>query len=341
LGRASGRWRIRTRANPIRFMQSWRPERAPGQTGSGMTARSLEAALSARRFTITAEVTPPLSCDPADLLAKAGPLKGLADAVNVTDGASARAHLDAPVAAKILMEHGIDPVLQMTCRDRNRIALQSELVGAAAMGIRNVLMLRGDDPKAGDQPDAKPVFDLDSSALMRTAASIRDKGELPHGRKVGGKAAFLIGCSDVPIDPKPGWAPEALRRKIAAGAQFAQTQFCMDVDLLRRYVTCLGEHGIALGRDLHLLVGIAPLASAKSARWIRENLFGSVIPDAMVQRLESAADPKREGQLICVDVLSELATIRGVSGAHIMAPLNEASIPAVILEFRDRNPQIP
>ena len=187
-----------------------------------MTTRSLHAALLEGRFLITAEVTPPLSCDPADLLAKAAPMAGLADAVNVTDGASARAHLDALVAASILKGHGIDPVLQMTCRDRNRIALQSELVGAAAMGIRNVMMLTGDDPKSGDQPDAKPVFDLDSSALMRTAASIRDKGELPHGRAVGGQASFLIGCSDVPIDPKPGWVPEALQRKIAAGAQFVQ-----------------------------------------------------------------------------------------------------------------------
>jgi methylenetetrahydrofolate reductase (NADPH) len=299
-----------------------------------MTARSLADALSSGRFTITAEVTPPLSCDPADLLAKAAPLKGLADAVNVTDGASARAHLDALVAARILMEHGIDPVLQMTCRDRNRIALQSELVGAAALGIRNVMMLKGDDPRAGDQPDAKPVFDLDSSELMRTAASIRDKGELPHGRKVGGKAVFLIGCSDVPTEPRPGWAPDALRRKIAAGAQFVQTQFCMDLALIRRYIACLGEHGIALGRDVHLLVGTAPLASAKSARWIRENLFGSVIPEPLVQRLEAAADPKREGQAICLELMRELATIQGVSGAHLMAPLNEASIPDVIRAFR-------
>jgi len=223
----------------------------------------------------------------------------------------------------------------MTCRDRNRIALQSEMVGAAAMGIRNVMMLTGDDPKAGDQPDAKPVFDLDSSALMRTAASIRDKGELPHGRRVGGKAAFLIGCSDVPMEPKPGWTPDALRRKIAAGAQFVQTQFCMDLGLLRRYIACLVDHGIALGSDLHLLVGVAPLASARSARWIRGNLFGSVIPESILQRLESASDPKREGQQICVEILRELATIRGVSGAHIMAPLNETSIPDVIRAVRN------
>jgi methylenetetrahydrofolate reductase (NADPH) len=299
-----------------------------------MTTRSLAAALAAGQFSITAEVTPPLSCDPADLLEKAAPLEGLADAVNVTDGASARAHLDAPVAAAILLRNGIDPVLQLTCRDRNRIALQSELVGAAAMGIVNVMMLTGDDPKAGDQPDAKPVFDLDSSALLRTAASIRDQGELPHGRKVGGKAQFLIGCSDVPLDPKPGWAPTALKRKLDAGAQFVQTQFCMDPELLKRYLARLRDEGIAPGRDFKLLVGVAPLASARSARWIRDNLFGSVIPDAIVERLEAARDSRREGQQICVEMLRELAVIPGVSGAHIMAPLNEAAIPEVIRAFR-------
>jgi methylenetetrahydrofolate reductase (NADPH) len=299
-----------------------------------MTTRTLQAALTAREFCLTAEVTPPLSCDPAHLLAKAEPLAGLADAVNVTDGASARAHMDAIVAATILLRHGIDPILQLTCRDRNRIALQSQLVGAAASGISNVLILTGDDPKAGDQPDAKPVFDLDSSALMRTAASIRDKGELPHGRKVGGTARFFIGCADVPIDPKPGWAPEALRKKLDAGAQFVQTQFCMDISLLTRYLDRLREQGIPLRKEVHLLVGVAPLASAKSARWIRDNLFGSVIPDAIIQRLEAAADPRSEGKSICIEILQQLADMPGVSGAHIMAPLNDASIPDVIREFR-------
>jgi methylenetetrahydrofolate reductase (NADPH) len=302
-----------------------------------MTIRTLQAALAAREFCLTAEVTPPLSCDPEDLLAKAEPLADLADAVNVTDGASARAHMDALVAATILLRHGIDPILQITCRDRNRIALQSLLVGAAAAGIRNVLILTGDDPKAGDQPDAKPVFDLDSSALMLTAASIRDRGALPHGRKVGGKAHFLIGCADVPIDPKPGWAPDALRRKLDAGARFVQTQFCMDVSLLKRYLDRLREQDIPLGTEVHLLVGVASLASAKSARWIRDNLFGSVIPDAIIRRLEAAADPRSEGQSICMDILRQLADMPGVSGAHIMAPLNEASIPEVIREFRGRD----
>ena len=192
----------------------------------------LQSALSAGRFVMTAEVTPPLSSDPKDLLEKALPLKGFADAVNVTDGASARTHLDSTIAAIILKEHGIEPILQLTCRDRNRIALQSQLVGASAMGIHNLLVLGGDDPKKGDQPDAKPVFDLDSTGLITTAATIRDKHELLHGRKVGGAPDFFIGAADAPSYPKEGWEPKSLQKKIEAGGQFAQTQFCMDAGVV-------------------------------------------------------------------------------------------------------------
>ena len=146
----------------------------------------LQRALASGRFVITAEVTPPVSCNRDDLLAKALPLKGLADAVNVTDGAGARAHMGATAAAAILARNGIEPILQLACRDRNRIALQGELMGAAALGIRNLLLLRGDDPTQGDQKDAKPVFDLDSRALMEMARAMRDDGALPHGQKIAG-----------------------------------------------------------------------------------------------------------------------------------------------------------
>jgi methylenetetrahydrofolate reductase (NADPH) len=292
----------------------------------------LKALLEAGRFAVTAEITPPASSNLAELLAKARPLKGLADAVNVTDGAGARAHLDSIVAASLLLEEGIEPILQITCRDRNRIALQSQLLGAAALGITNLLLLKGDDPAAGDQPDAKPVFDLDTVALAATAVAIRDRGQLPYGRKVGGSAAFFIGVADAPVDPPADWKPLGLMKKIEAGAQFAQTQFCMDAKILRRYVTKLKESGAA--RGLHLLVGVAPLASAQSARWIQQHLFGSVIPEWMIERLEKAADPPAEGRALCVELLKEYAEIAGVSGAHIMAPLNEQSIPAVIEALR-------
>jgi methylenetetrahydrofolate reductase (NADPH) len=297
-----------------------------------MSSGALEGLLRAGQFVVTSEITPPLSADPEDLLAKALPLRGLADAVNVTDGASARAHLDALTAAGMLLRAGIEPVLQLTCRDRNRIALQSLLVGAAAQGVRNFLALKGDDPGAGDQPEAKPVFDLDSNALLATARSIRDQGQLPHGRAVGGQAPFFLGAADAPIDPAPDWQPEGLRRKLDSGAQFVQTQFCMDAGVVRRYVARLREHGIA--QRLFVLIGVAPLASARSARWIRAHLFGSVIADSIIERLEGASDEKLEGRRICVELMHELRGIPGVAGIHLMAPLNEGALPLVIEEFR-------
>jgi len=291
---------------------------------------TLEERLRAGEFAITAEIVPPVSCDPEDLLKKARPLQGLADAVNVTDGAGANVHLGAVTAAALLVRAGIEPILQLTCRDRNRIALQSELLAAAASGVRNLLLLTGDRPDAGDQPDAKPVFDLDSITLMDTARAIRDRGELPSGRKVGGAASFFIGAADLPVDPPPEWKPEGLTRKLKAGAQFVQTQFCMDAGVVRRYVARLAETGL----KAPILIGVAPLRSARSALWMRKHLYGTIIPDDMVARLEAAADPAAEGRRICVALMEELAGIPGVAGAHIMAPNNDAAVPEVIAAMR-------
>jgi methylenetetrahydrofolate reductase (NADPH) len=292
----------------------------------------LQRILEERRFAVTAEITPPTSSDLAELLAKAAPLKGLADAVNVTDGAGARAHLESTVAAGVLLENGIEPILQLTCRDRNRIALQSQLLGAAALGINNLLLLRGDDPTKGDQPEAKAVFDLDSAGLAATAVEMRDHHRLPHGRPIGGAADFFVGVADAPIDPPPGWIPASLIKKVESGAQFAQTQFCMDADIVRRYVARLADCGF--GGRVHLLVGVAPLASAKSARWIKSHLLGSIIPDEFINRLERARDPAAEGRAICIDLVKELREIAGVGGAHIMAPLNGAAVVEVIEALR-------
>ena len=292
---------------------------------------TLQAKLAAKRFVITAEVTPPVSFDRAELIAKALPLKGMADAVNITDGAGARPHLGSVTAAAILVQEGIEPILQFTCRDRNRIALQSDLIAAAASGIRNLLILRGDAPSAGDQPEAKPVFDLDARQLLETARNLRDKGELPSGRKVAGRAEFLLGGADSPIDPPAGWEPKGLAAKIAAGAQFVQTQFCMDTDVVRRYLARLAEHNI---KDLSIIIGIAPLRSARSAMWMKEKLFGTIIPDALVARMEAASDPLAEGRAICVETITALADIPGVAGVHIMAPNNDAAVPDVIREVR-------
>jgi methylenetetrahydrofolate reductase (NADPH) len=299
-----------------------------------MGSGALERRLRAGEFAITAEITPPLSADPQDLMDRAIPLRGLADAVNVTDGASARAHLDTLTAAALLVRGGLEPVLQLTCRDRNRIALQSLLLGAAAQGVTNLLALRGDDPSAGDQPDAKAVFDLDATALLRTAAVMRDRGELPPARALKGRIEFFLGAADMPIDPPADWQPASLLRKLEAGAQFIQTQFCMDAAVLRRYIARLSEHGIP--QRVYILVGLAPLASARSARWIRDKLFGSIIPEPLIARLESAADPRVEGRRICLELMQQYQQIPGVAGVHLMAPLNESAVPEVIAQFRAR-----
>jgi methylenetetrahydrofolate reductase (NADPH) len=207
-------------------------------------------------------------------------------------------------------------------------------MGAAALGIRNLLLLTGDDPKAGDQPETKPVFDIDSKALIETARRLRDEATLPTGRKVGGHAGFFIGAADMPIDPPAGWAPKVLLGKVQSGAQFAQTQFCMDTTIVRRYIAALEAAGIT--KKLAILIGVNPLRSAKSAAWMKSHLYGTIIPDASIARLEKAADPAREGIAICVELIEELATIRGVAGAHIMAPGNDAAIPEVIKAARPR-----
>src|SRR5262245_35888249 len=278
----------------------------------------LQARLSSGQFVVTAEITPPVSTDPAEFLRRALPLKGLVTAGNVTDGAGAKVHLSSLAAAHFLVQAGIEPIFQMTCRDRNRLALQGDLLGAAALGIRNILVLAGDDPKLGDQPEAKAVFDLNTRELMATAVRMRAEKTLPSGVKISGPVDFVLGAADVPVDPPPGWDPKGLFAKAAAGAGFVQTQFCMDAGVVRRYAARLLE----LGFRLPILIGVAPIPSARSARWMREKLFGTLIPDAIVERLEKAADPKREGSKICAELMQELAEIPGIAGAHVMAPQN-------------------
>src|SRR5262245_33315648 len=256
------------------------------------------------------------------------PLKGLVAAINVTDGAGAKVHLSSLAAAHFLVQAGIEPIFQMTCRDRNRLALQGDLIGACALGIHNMLILAGDDPKLGDQPEAKAVFDLNSRELLAMAAKMRREHKLPTGVEIKGKMHLVLGAADVPVDPPPDWSPKGLLAKAEAGADFVQTQFCMDTGVVRRYAARLLE----LGFKLPILIGVAPIPSAKSARWMREKLFGTLIPDAIVERLEKARDPKAEGTRICIEVLQELAEIPGVAGAHVMAPMNFQAIPVVIQE---------
>ncbi len=293
-------------------------------------ASELQRALRDGRFAITAEVSPPVSADPADFVAHVLPLRGLATAVNVTDGASAKTHMSSLVAAHFLVQSGIEPVLQMTCRDRNRLALQADLLGAVALGIRNVLVLRGDEPSAGDQPETRAVFDLGTTDVLALAHRMRAERRLPSEAEIASPVPLVLGAADTPVDPPQDWQPAGLIAKADAGADFVQTQFCMDLEVVRRYAARLLALGIA--QRLPILIGVAPIPSARSARWMREKLWGTLIPDALVERLERASDPKREGVKICVELLQGLAAIPGIAGAHVMAPRMHSALPEVIVE---------
>ena len=289
---------------------------------------ALVRTLLAGEFAVTAEIVPPLSGDPAPLITKARPLRGLVDGLNVTDGAGARPHLSSLVAAGLLVQDGHEPVLQFTARDRNRLALQGDVLGASALGIHNILVLSGDDPTAGDQPDAKPVFDLETGALIEMIRDMGDPGVLPSGREIEAPPKLFIGAADTPIDPPADWRPDRLASKADAGAQFVQTQFCYDIDIVRRYMARLGEAGLT--DRLFILLGTGPIASAKSARWMVKNLWGVIIPDATIDRLESASDQKAEGHKICIEFIEQVKDIAGVAGVHVMAINQDEAIPHIL-----------
>jgi methylenetetrahydrofolate reductase (NADPH) len=295
-----------------------------------MSQSALQSRLAGGDFIVTAEVTPQVSTDPTEFVAKAAPLKGLATAVNVTDGAGAKAHMATLVAAHFLQAAGVEPIMQIACRDKNRIALESDLLGAQAIGIRNFLVLTGDDPKAGDQPDAKPVFDFNSTALLQMAQKMRTEKKLPPGTDIKGEISFAIGATDVPVDPPADWNPKSLMAKLDAGADFIQTQFCMDIEVVKRYGRRLVELGIA--PKLGFLIGLCPIPSAKSAIWMKEKLFGTNIPDALIKRIEGAQDQRAEGRKICIELMQQMVDAPGIAGVHIMAPVNPSAIPGVIEE---------
>ncbi len=291
------------------------------QNEDAIAASGLQALLARGVFVLTGGTTPPVSAAPEDMRARVAPLSGLADAVNVTDGAGAKTHMSSLAAAALMRDYGLEPVLQFTMRDRNRLALQADVLGAAALGIGNILCLSGDSVEAGDQPDAKPVHDIDSRGLLRTARAMRDDGLLPSGRAVSTPPRLFLGAADAPTEPGPDWSPAGLHAKIDAGAQFFQTQYCFEPDMVRRYMARLGDEGIL--EKAYFIIGIGPIKSVKSARWMNDNLWGVHIPDATIARLDGASDQAEEGIAICAELIDALQQIPGVAGAHIMGPRSE------------------
>jgi methylenetetrahydrofolate reductase (NADH) len=300
----------------------------PSPTTSHHAGSRLAERLRAGRFVITGEIVPPVAGGQSELLDRAAPFKARLDAINVTDGPGAQVHMSSVVAAGILAQNGYEPIMQLTCRDRNRIALQADLLGASALGVHNVLLLTGDDPTAGDQPDTKPVFDAKSNDLITWATQMTAEGTLPTGRTIASSPDFFVGAADVPLAPKPGWVPRELLGKADAGANFIQTQLCYDFEIARAYISALADHGLT--ERLSILLGTGPLASARSAHWMNDNLFGVTIPEPLIDRLEHAADPKREGLELCHALIERLRELPGLAGVHLMAPGNLGALPELL-----------
>ncbi len=289
-----------------------------------------ESVCRSGNFLVTVEVAPPDSPDPLALISRAERFKGLVDAINITDGAGGHCHMSSVAASALLAEHGYIPIYQIACRDRNRIAIQGDILGAAALGVRNILCLTGDDVSQGDQPEAKPVFDLDAISLVRIAKGMRDDGVFASGRKLDAAPNLFIGATANPFVPPYAERIANLELKVSAGARFIQTQFCFDLDLFERFMKAVRE------RELHkrtkILVGIGTLPSAKALQWMGRNVPGVNVPESLVARISAAKDQKKEGVRACIELIHGVAAIDGVAGIHIMGHKNEETLANVIVE---------
>ena len=281
-------------------------------------------------FVFTAETTPPDASDKETLLKNVMPLKGIADAVNVTDSPGAKVHMSSLTASIILAQNDIDPILQLTVRDRNRLALQGDLVGASALGVNNILCLGGDDPKNGDQPETKIVNDVDSITLVATANMMRKEKKFPSGRTIDPAPKIFIGGAEVPTSGKPN--PDKILNKINKGVDFFQTQYVFDSKVLSEYMKILGDKGIL--EKTNFIIGLGPFASAKSAKWMNENLFGVDVPDQIIKRLEGAENQKEESKKICLELIESFRDIKGVKGVHLMGHKKEEVISQIIKESK-------
>ena len=288
----------------------------------------LERVLRAGRFAVTAELNPPDSADPEDVFEAARPLSEVADAINATDASGANCHMSSIGICSLLMRAGYGAVYQISCRDRNRIAIQGDVLGAAAMGVRNVLCLTGDGVGVGDQPGAKPVFDFDSLSLLRTIRTMRDDGVFLSGRKITRPPRIFIGAAENPCVEPHEWRPERLAKKIEAGAEYIQTNYIYDIPLFEKFMARVRDMG--LDKKVFILAGVGPLASARAARWMRTNVPGIHIPDDVIARLEGAEKPGLEGKKLCIELIQRIREIDGVKGVHVMAYRREHLVSEII-----------
>ncbi len=316
----------------------------PSPAAPSATARDATAAedsqiarrFHAGEFIVTVEIAPPDSADPAALLQRAAPFAGLVDAINITDGAGANCHMSSVAAASVLAAAGFSPVCQVACRDRNRIALQGDVLGAAALGVRNVLCLTGDDVSQGDHPEAKPVFDLDSVTLLGILNGMTERGEYASGRRLELAPRLFLGATANPFVPPDVERVANLERKIDSGARFIQTQFCFDVERLDAFMEAVRARG--LHRRAAIIVGVGTLSSARALRWMAEHVPGVHVPRHITDRIAAAADQAAEGRKVCIEIIQALRRIDGVAGVHLMGHRNEAALAKIIVESGLRPP---
>jgi methylenetetrahydrofolate reductase (NADPH) len=294
-----------------------------------MSARSnLERALLERRFAVTAEIGPPKSASAESVRRHAKEMRGSADAFNLTDNQTAMSRMSSIACAMVLIQEGLEPVVQMTCRDRNRIAMQSDILGASALGVRNVLCISGDHQTFGNMKEAKNVYDVDSVQELMILRKMRDEGKLWSGDELEVAPELFLGAAANPFADPFEFRVTRLAKKVKAGADFIQTQSIYDMERFERWMALVRARG--LHERVHIIAGVMPLKSHKVALYMKNKVAGMIVPDAIVERLKNAKDPKEEGVRLCVEQIEHLRTIEGVRGVHIMAMAWEEKVPEIV-----------
>lgn len=295
-----------------------------------MEMSRLKKVLEKGLFAVTAECGPPKGADPETVLRKGGLLKGKVDAVNVTDNQTAIVRMSSLAACSLLKSTGLDPVLQMVVRDRNRIALQSDILGASALGIRNVLCLSGDHQSFGNQPQALGVFDLDSIQFVQAVKIMRDEGAILGGEKLSRAPELFIGAAANPFADPLAFRVVRLAKKVTAGAEFIQTQSIYNLARFEEWMKMVRDRG--LHEKVFILGGVTPLKSARMAKVMRERVAGMDVPDEVIDRMEKAPQGKQreEGIRICVETVERLKEIPGVKGVHVMAIEWEEAVGEIV-----------
>lgn len=291
---------------------------------------NLEKVLESGKFAVTAEIGPPQSANPEPLTHHAKMLKGYADAFNLTDNQTAVVRLSSIASAVIIMREGVEPVIQMTCRDRNRIALQSDLFGAAALGVKNVLCLTGDHHIFGNEKSAKGVFDFDSIVELKVFNDLRATGKQLGGEQIKDPPKMYLGCAENPFATPYEWRAARLAKKIVAGADFCQTQAIFDMKMFEKWMDEVRARG--LDKKIHILAGVIPMKSAGAARYMKNKVPGMIVPNEIVDRMKNAKDAKEEGIKLCIEQIEVLKNMKGVHGVHIMAVAWEEMVPRIVKE---------